>query len=122
MRAGFYWPKLFAQVGAKVRICIPCQIFAGKQRLASLPLVPVSIEAPFLQWGLDFIGEIVPYSINKHRWILTTTDYFTKWVEAFPFKHTTDIVVIKLKKTFCPDFVAQDKLLQIMLKLSVVSK
>ena len=73
--------RFFSQVGEKVRSRIPCQLFDGKQRLETLPLVPVLIESPFLQWGLDFIGEIVPTSNNQHRWILTPTDYFTKWVE-----------------------------------------
>ena len=44
----------------------------------------VKVEAPFQQWGLDFIGEIHPQSSAQHRWILTTTNYFMKWVEAIP--------------------------------------
>jgi hypothetical protein len=31
LRAGYYWPKLFSDVNAKVHACNPCQIFAGKQ-------------------------------------------------------------------------------------------
>jgi len=50
--------------------------------LKSLPLKPVAASGPFQQWGLDFIGEIHPASSGQHRWILTTTDYFSKWIEA----------------------------------------
>jgi hypothetical protein len=56
---------------------------------------PISIESPFQQWGLDFIGEIHPPSSDQHRWILTTTDYFTKWIEAVPSRQATDSVIIK---------------------------
>jgi hypothetical protein len=28
-------------------------------------------------------------------WILTSTDYFSKWVEAIPTRFATDVVVIK---------------------------
>jgi len=35
-----------------------CQIFEGKRKLLPLPLKPISIEVPFQQWGLDFIGEL----------------------------------------------------------------
>jgi hypothetical protein len=59
-----------------------------------MPLVPVKTKAPFQQWGLDFIGEINPHSSAQHRWILTVTDYFTKWVEAIPTRRATDSVVI----------------------------
>jgi hypothetical protein len=62
LRVGYYWPKLFSDVNAKVRACNPCQIFAGKQKLPALRLLPVKIDAPFQQWGLDFIGEINPHS------------------------------------------------------------
>ena len=43
LRARFYWPTMFSQVGAKVRSYIPCQMFVGKQKLATLPLVPVLV-------------------------------------------------------------------------------
>ena len=95
LRAGYYWPTLFTDVYQKVRACLECQKFAGKEKLHSLPLKPISTEAPFQQWGLDFIGEIHPPSIGQHKWILTATDYFTKWIEAAPVRNATDVVIIK---------------------------
>jgi hypothetical protein len=38
LRAGYYWPSLFTDVCAKIRACINCQKFSGKQQLKSLPL------------------------------------------------------------------------------------
>jgi hypothetical protein len=114
LRAGYYWPKLFSDVNAKVRACHLCQIFAGKQKLPTLPLVPVKTESPFQQWGLDFIGEINPHSSAQHKWILTATDYFTKWVEAIPTKRATDSVVIDflenniLSRFGCPHKIVTD--------------
>jgi hypothetical protein len=55
----------------------------------ALPLKPMVIEAPFQQWGLDFIGEFKDNSSNGYRWVLTTTDYFTQWVESIPTKKET---------------------------------
>ena len=43
---------------------------------------------------MDFIGEINPSSLGKHKWILTTIDFFTKWVEAIPTRNATDKVII----------------------------
>ena len=95
LRAGYYWPTMFLDVYKKVRACLECQKFAIKEKLHSLPLKPISIEAPFQQWGLDSIGEIHPPSKGQHKWILTATDYFMKWIKVVPVRNAIDIVIIK---------------------------
>jgi hypothetical protein len=47
LRDGYHWPTLFTDVCKKVRACIKCQKFAGKQQLKSLPLNPVVVSGPF---------------------------------------------------------------------------
>jgi hypothetical protein len=94
MHAGYYWPTLFRDTHAFVRACEPCQRFEGKQRLPSFPLDPVVVEAPFQQWGLDFIGEIPQVSSAGHSWILAAIDYFTRWVEAIPLKTSSSAAII----------------------------
>jgi transposase InsO family protein len=80
----------------------------------TLPLVPVKVEAPFQQWGLDFIGEINPHSSAQHKWILTAIDYITKWVEAIPTKRAIDSMVIDfledniLSRFSCPRKIVTD--------------
>jgi hypothetical protein len=54
----------------------------------------VVVSGPFQQWGLDFIGEIHPTSSGQHRWILTATDFFTKWIEAIPTRSASHKVII----------------------------
>jgi hypothetical protein len=56
LRAGFYWPIIFSDVYKEVSSCHECQIFDVKIKWQPLPLNPISVEAPFMQWGLDFIG------------------------------------------------------------------
>ena len=114
LRAGYYWPSLFADVYQQVRACVPCQKFAGKQKLLSLPLKPIAVNAPFQQWVLDFIGEINPASSGQHHWILTATDFFTKWVEAIPTRNATDKVIMDfieeniLSRFGCPQKLVTD--------------
>ena len=43
---------------------------------------------------MDFIGEINPSSSGQHKWILTATDFFTKWVEVILTRNATDKVII----------------------------
>jgi len=79
--------------------CHKCQLFEGKRKLLPLPLKPISVEIPFQEWGLDFIGEIHPSSSSQHKWILTTTNYFTKRIEATLSRATTNSVIIKFLET-----------------------
>jgi hypothetical protein len=59
----------------------------------------ISVEVSFMQWGMEFIGDIHPPSSMQHRWILMTTDYFTKWIEAIPMKQAFDTVIIQFLET-----------------------
>ena len=94
LRASFLWPTLFKDANEFVKICDNCQRFSGKLKFyGNLPLKPVEVQAPFQQWGIDFIGEITNKSNGGHSWILVATDYFTKWVEAIPTRNATSKVV-----------------------------
>ena len=78
--------------------------------LKALPLQPVVVLAPFQQWGLDFIGKFKDNSSNGYCWILTTTDYFTKWVEAIPTKKATNKVMDFLENNIITRFGAPAKI------------
>ncbi|GLJ50228.1 hypothetical protein SUGI_1069200 [Cryptomeria japonica] len=95
IQAGYYWPTLFKDAHAHVQKCDPCQKNSSKLKYeGALPLNLVTVEAPFVQWGIDFIGEIVERSGRGHRWIIVATNYFTKWIEAIPTRRATSKVVI----------------------------
>ena len=93
LRAGYYWPTLFIDAHAqKIQIC---KVNAGIERRSAFPLQPITIENPFEQWGLDVVGEINPNSSKLHKYILTTTDYFSKWTESIPLKVINDTEVMQ---------------------------
>jgi hypothetical protein len=94
IRKGYYWPSIFRDSYVFSRSCDKCQNFVGKERLLAMPLQPVLPDFPFSKWGLDFIGPINPPYLAGQVFILTTTNYFTKWVEVVPLKHSTDDQVI----------------------------
>ena len=45
---------------------------------------------PFAQWGQDIVGPF-PKVVGNKRYLLVSTDYFTKWVEAEPLANIRDI-------------------------------
>jgi len=71
------------------------KFFTGKQRFPALPLNSTIVEAPFQQWGPNFIDDFKDNSTNGYRWILITIDYFIRWVEVIPTKKATEEVVMK---------------------------
>jgi hypothetical protein len=73
----------------------------------------VAVSGPFQQWGIDFIGEIHPTSSGQHMWILTATNYFTKWIEAIPTGSSSQKVIIRfledmMAKLGCPSRIVTD--------------
>eukprot|EP00253_Pinus_taeda_P017498 PITA_17498 len=100
IHAGYYWPTMFRDAHEYVRRCRNCQTSSGRQKKSAFPLQTVNIEQPFEQWGLDIIGEITPNSSKQHKYILTATDYFTKWVEAIPLKKTNSEAIIEFIDQF----------------------
>jgi hypothetical protein len=61
---------------------------------------------------LDFIVEIYSPSSGQHKWILTTTDYFTKWIESILTRNATDkVIIIFLEETIFSRFGCPRKLI-----------
>lgn len=68
---------MFKDYYTYVRKCKNYQTTSGKGKRMALPLQPVEVEGPFKQSGFDIIGDINPNSSKLHKYILTSTNYFT---------------------------------------------
>jgi transposase InsO family protein len=63
---------------------------------------------------MEFIVEIHSSSSDQHRWILTSTDYFTKWIEVIPTRSAYHRVIIGFLEDImeifgCPNKIIIDK-------------
>ena len=72
--------------------CRTCQVQANLIHTHPISLQNMVTPWPLHTWGLDLSGPVNPPS-GKDNWILEPTDYFSKWVEAIPFRKTTGTVV-----------------------------
>lgn len=57
-------------------------------------LHPIPVKSPWYHLGMDFVGPISPVSSLGNRFILTVTDYFTKfgWAKALPTKEAINVI------------------------------
>ena len=78
----------------QVRCCHTCQLNNKKLDKERPELHPIPIKAPWYHVGMDFIGPISPTSRSGNRYILTISDYFTRfgWAKALPSKEAVNVV------------------------------
>jgi hypothetical protein len=88
-RAGFYWPTMINDCFRYYKGCESCHKFGDVQLVPAAMLHPIIKPWPFRGSALDFVVQIHPSSSKHHQFVLVTTDYFTKWMEAVPLKNRT---------------------------------
>ncbi|XP_021764713.1 uncharacterized protein LOC110729291 [Chenopodium quinoa] len=81
---GYYWPTLRVDAHRYVRKCDSCQKHSGFTHKPSMPLHPTLTPWPFMIWGMDIVGKL-PAAPGQKVYMLTLTDYFSKWIEAYAF-------------------------------------
>ncbi|MCO5608065.1 hypothetical protein L7F22_062270 [Adiantum nelumboides] len=80
LQAGFVWLSLHRDVQHWCKACKACQQ-ASDRKLSYGPRFPIFAYGPFEKWGIDAIGPLSRTSTGK-QYILTATDYMTRWAEA----------------------------------------
>lgn len=69
--------------------------------MATPQLNPIPVKAPWYMVGIDFVGPVSPVAEDGSRFILTITDYFTKWADAIttPDKSASSVATALFKVT-----------------------
>ncbi len=87
LQAGYWWETMFKDAQEWVKACDVCQR-SGKPLPCNMgPLHSVQPLAPFMKWGIDFMGPFK--NTGKHKYIVAATDDVTKWVEAKALTNNT---------------------------------
>ena len=78
-----WWPTLHNDVADYARSCDIYQRIGKPSRRDEMPLVLQVTLQPFDKWVVDFVGPIIPpWKSISARYIITVTDYLTRWVKA----------------------------------------
>ncbi|MCO5609467.1 hypothetical protein L7F22_063693 [Adiantum nelumboides] len=93
LQAGFIWLSLHTDVQHWCKVCKACQQ-AGDRKLFYGPRFPIFAYGPFEKWEIDAIGPLPRTSTGK-QYILTVTDYMTRWAEAVSVARITAADVSK---------------------------
>ena len=91
---GYWWPNMQKEALEYMKKCDQCQRFAPNTHQPGGFLNPLSSSWPFAQWGLDIV-DLFPKAARNKKYLLVSTDYFTKWVEAEPLANIRDVDVKK---------------------------
>jgi hypothetical protein len=97
-RSGYYWPTMLEDSFKYYKGCQTCQRFRKIQMVPASVMNLIIKPWPFRGWGMDMIGKINLPSSKGYQYILSITDYFTKWMEAIPMKTVTSKDVINFIK------------------------
>ena len=93
-----------------------CQHVSKPLRWDEMLLVPQVTLQPFDKWAMDFVGPINPPGKQTGaQYIITTTDYLTRWVEAAPIvdctaTNSTRLIFENIMTQFgCPRILMSDQ-------------
>jgi len=93
----YYWPTMEEDCAIFVCRCVKYQIHADKIHAPTSSLHPMTSPWPFSMWAFDIVGPLGDAYVEtrKKSFILTATEYFTKWAEAEAFAEIKASTVFK---------------------------
>ena len=90
----FYWPGYHDDVYNWCKSCSVCARVKSPAPRARAPLHSVKVGYPMRLVAVDILGPF-PETESGNKYILVVSDYFTKWIEAYPIENQEAITVAK---------------------------
>ena len=87
LKLKYTWLGISEDVYEYIETCEKCQVHNAVKTSAPT-MIPIKPSGPFHLVGMDLVGPL-QVTNNGNKYIITFTDYFTKWVEVMPIKNKT---------------------------------
>jgi transposase InsO family protein len=91
----FYWPGMGAAARRWVRNCLQCGSRKRPRYGKRSPLNPYHVGEMMERVSIDILGPFKPRTTRGHMYILTITDQFTRWAEAFAMRDATALRIAR---------------------------
>ncbi|MDY6929837.1 MAG: RNase H-like domain-containing protein [Pseudomonadota bacterium] len=88
-RSRFYWPGMATYGRRWVMNCDVCAARKFPKHSKRTPLQTYRVGTTMDRVSIDLLGPFHPRTSKGNSMILTVTDHFTRWVEAFPLREAT---------------------------------
>jgi transposase InsO family protein len=116
LRVDLWWPTLHKDAKEYYKACDICQRVGKSSRRDEMPLAPQLTLQAFEKWAIDFVGPInPPRKCTRARYIITATEYLTRWVEAREVKECSETTVARfifddiITRFGCPKILMSDQ-------------
>uniref|UniRef100_A0A673Z1Y7 Gypsy retrotransposon integrase-like protein 1 n=1 Tax=Salmo trutta TaxID=8032 RepID=A0A673Z1Y7_SALTR len=84
IQSKYYWLGIVKDVVDWIKVCETCQ-HTERNKNMTRTVRPIKVEAPWEILGIDIFGPF-PETQQGNSSVVIVTDYFSKWVEAFPIQ------------------------------------
>ena len=92
MRRRVYWAGYKADIYKLCQACPECQKRKSPNKKPRHPMKKYAVGLPMERVGLDILGPL-PETSSGNKYILVVSDYFTKWVEAYPMPNQETVTI-----------------------------
>lgn len=84
IRERYWWPNLYSETKEYVAHCLACQQRKGNQPVNAGEPTAIITDEPWETVGVDIFGPLRPKTLKGNKYIITFTDFTTKYVVARP--------------------------------------
>lgn len=103
IRESFYWASYKEDVVKYIRCCTTCEARKNPSRAAREKLGQYLVGEPLERVAIDILGPL-PRTEKGNKYIVIISDYFTRWIEAYPVKNQEAITIAKI---FTEEFISR---------------